>query len=221
SLVVVYTTTHKLHERNLAPRAAAARASAGALRHAWRLRTGLGASLDVLHRRPPHYHGGGRPRGHRDPRPGAPGGPRVAARRGGRPGGGGPGGRRSCRARAGGLCGGDLGHRHGARARVTAAGGVALLVVRLSDSFADFWPALARELDVPLTEWTPGPEAAPPPRAGVVLVAAGGHETQIGAVLPLLGIPPGIPVLAVGASTSHRVAAQAVAAGASDYFALP
>ena len=92
---------------------------------------------------------------------------------------------------------------------MTAAGGVALLVVRLSDSFADFWPALARELDVPLTEWTPGPEAAPPPRAGVVLVAAGGHETQIGAVLPLLGIPPGIPVLAVGASTSHRVAALA------------
>ena len=104
---------------------------------------------------------------------------------------------------------------------MTAAGDVALLVVRLSDSFADFWPALARELNVLLTEWTPGPEAAPPPRAGVVLVAAGGHETEIGAVLPLLGMPADIPVVAVGASTSHRVAAQAVAAGASDYFALP
>src|SRR5438034_977606 len=111
--------------------------------------------------------------------------------------------------------------RAGARAAVTAAGDVALLVVRLSDSFGDFWPALARELDVPLTEWTPGPDAPPPPRAGVVLVAAGGHETEVGSVLLLLGMPADIPVVAVGASTSHRVAAQAVAAGASDYFALP
>src|SRR5256886_4496786 len=53
------------------------------------------------------------------------------------------------------------------------------------------------------------------------LVAAGGHETEVGSVLLLLGMPADIPVVAVGASTSHRVAAQAVAAGASDYFALP
>src|SRR5438094_132874 len=57
--------------------------------------------------------------------------------------------------------------------------------------------------------------------AAVVLVAAGGHETEVGSVLLLLGMPADIPVVAVGASTSHRVAAQAVAAGASDYFALP
>src|SRR5213082_403501 len=125
------------------------------------------------------------------------------------------------RGRAGRPCGGGVGQRDGARAAVTAAGDVALLVVRLSDSFGDFWPALARELDVPLTEWTPGPDAPPPPRAGVVLVAAGGHETEVGSVLLLLGMPADIPVVAVGASTSHRVAAQAVAAGASDYFALP
>jgi len=104
---------------------------------------------------------------------------------------------------------------------VTAADEVVLLVVRLSDSFADFWPALARELGVSLTEWTPGAEAAAPPRAGVVLVAAGGHETEVGSVLPLVAAPADVPVVAVGASTSHRVAAQAVAAGASDYFALP
>jgi len=104
---------------------------------------------------------------------------------------------------------------------VTAADDVVLLVVRLSDSFADFWPALARELDVSLTQWTPAADAPPPPRAGVVLVAAGGHETEVGGVLPLLAMPADIPVIAVGASTSHRVAAQAVAAGAADYFALP
>src|SRR5213082_3517715 len=110
------------------------------------------------------------------------------------------------RGRAGRPCGGGVGQRDGARAAVTAAGDVALLVVRLSDSFGDFWPALARELDVPLTEWTPGPDAPPPPRAGVVLVAAGGHETEVGSVLLLLGMPADIPVVAVGAS---------------DYFALP
>src|SRR5439155_1053954 len=142
--------------------------------------------------------------------------PRAGSARGRGPGGGGSG-----RARAGRPCGGGVGQRDGARAAVTAAGDVALLVVRLSDSFGDFWPALARELDVPLTEWTPGPDAPPPPRAGVVLVAAGGHETEVGSVLLLLGMPADIPVVAVGASTSHRVAAQAVAAGASDYFALP
>ena len=104
---------------------------------------------------------------------------------------------------------------------MTAPVDVSLLVVRLSDSFGDFWPALARELGVPLAEWTPSPDGLPPPGAGVVLIAAGGCETEIGAVLPRLAAPADIPVVAVGASTSHRVAAQAVAAGASDYFALP
>src|SRR5947208_2645519 len=53
------------------------------------------------------------------------------------------------------------------------------------------------------------------------LEAIGAGEAAGGSVLLLLGMPADIPVVAVGASTSHRVAAQAVAAGASDYFALP
>jgi len=104
---------------------------------------------------------------------------------------------------------------------VTAPADVALLVVRLSDSFSDFWPLLARDIGVPLAEWTPTPDELPPPGAVVILVAAGGHETEIGALLERLPAPGGIPVIAVGASVSHRVAALAVAAGASDYFALP
>jgi two-component system, NtrC family, response regulator HydG len=104
---------------------------------------------------------------------------------------------------------------------VTAPADVRLLVVRLSDSFGDFWPLLARDIDVSLTEWTPAPAELPPPGAAVILVAAGGRETEIGALLERLPAPGGIPVIAVGASLSHRVAAQAVAAGASDYFALP
>src|SRR2546425_10679426 len=109
----------------------------------------------------------------------------------------------------------------GAGAEVTAPADVRLLVVRLSDSFGDFWPLLARDIGVPLAGWAPTPEERPPPGAAVILVAAGGHETEIGALLERLPAPGGIPVIVVGASVSHRVAAQAVAAGASDYFALP
>jgi hypothetical protein len=38
---------------------------------------------------------------------------------------------------------------------VTASGDVSLGVVRLSDSFGDFWPALARDIGVALVDWTP------------------------------------------------------------------
>jgi len=104
---------------------------------------------------------------------------------------------------------------------VTAPGDVALLVVKLSDSFSDFWPILARDLGIPLAEWAPVPGELPPPGAGVVLLAAGGHEAEIAALLPRLSVPGDIPIVAVGSAASHRLAAQAVAAGAADYFALP
>jgi DNA-binding NtrC family response regulator len=104
---------------------------------------------------------------------------------------------------------------------VTAASDVLLLVVRLSDSFSDFWSILAQDVGVSLVEWAPAPGELPPPGAGVVLVAAGGHEAEIGALLPRLSVPADIPIIAVGSATSHRLAAQVVAAGAADYFALP
>jgi DNA-binding NtrC family response regulator len=104
---------------------------------------------------------------------------------------------------------------------VTAAGEVRLLVVRLSDSFAEFWPALARELGAGLAEWIPASGDPVPAGADVVLVAAGGHEAEVAALLPQLTVPADVPVIAVGAAPSHRLAAQIVAAGAADYFALP
>ena len=97
---------------------------------------------------------------------------------------------------------------------------IALLVVRLTDSFGDFWPLLAEELGVPLEEWNPGGEP-PPPAAAIVIIAAGGVETDLPALIRSLTVPADVPVIATGAVTSHRVAAQAVAAGAADYFALP
>ena len=104
---------------------------------------------------------------------------------------------------------------------MTASGDVTLLVVRLSDSFRDFWPALARDLGVPLAEWAPAEPGPPPAGAGVVLVAAGGREAEIAALLPQLAVPRDVPVITVGSAASHRLAAQVVAAGAADYFALP
>ncbi len=50
---------------------------------------------------------------------------------------------------------------------MTAPGDVTLLVVRLSDSFSDFWAALARELGVPLVAWAPAEPGPPPAQAGV------------------------------------------------------
>ena len=104
---------------------------------------------------------------------------------------------------------------------MTASGAVTLLVVRLSDSFSDFWPAPARDLGVPLVEWTAAEPGPPPAGAGVVLVAAGGQEADVATLLPRLAVPGGVPVIAVGSAASHRLAAQIVAAGAADYFALP
>ncbi len=101
---------------------------------------------------------------------------------------------------------------------------ITLLIVRLTDSFSDFWLVLAKELEVPLAEWRPAegePPATPPPGAAVVLIAAGGSEPDLPSFINRLSVPSDIPIAAVGAATSHRVAAQAVGAGAADYFALP
>jgi two-component system response regulator HydG len=103
-----------------------------------------------------------------------------------------------------------------------AAAVVPLLVVRLTDSFSEFWPLLAGELDVPLIEREPTlPE--PLPAAIALVLAAGGAELEVESVLQRLvpTLPRSLPVFVVGASTAHRVAARVVAAGATDYFALP
>jgi len=95
-----------------------------------------------------------------------------------------------------------------------------LVVLRLSDSFSEFWTLLARELDVPLVVADAADHALPPNTLAVV-VAAGGAETEVGPLLGRLGPTGSVTLVVAGASTSHRVAAQVVAAGAADYFALP
>jgi len=94
------------------------------------------------------------------------------------------------------------------------------VVVRLSDSFAEFWPLVAGEVGAHLSDHRAAPESLPPDTAAIV-IAAGGSEHELPGFLRGFAAPPNIPVLAVGGSTGHRHAAHAVAAGAADYFALP
>jgi len=98
-----------------------------------------------------------------------------------------------------------------------------LVVVRLSDSFAEFWPLVAGELGAQLVEHsaTAAPTEPAAAETAAIVVAAGGREHELPEFLRGFAAPPGVPVLAVGASTGHRHAAHAVAAGAADYFALP
>ena len=98
-----------------------------------------------------------------------------------------------------------------------------LVIIRLSESFAEFWPLLAREVGADLVDW-PAADARDEPLPGdaaAILVAAGGAEPTLAEFLRAFAAPLGVPLLAVGASTGHRHAAHAVAAGAADYFALP
>ena len=95
-----------------------------------------------------------------------------------------------------------------------------LVVLHLSDSFNEYWPLLARELGVPLAVTDPAAGTVPAD-ALAVIVAAGGAETEAGPLLARIGLPASSPVVVAGASTSHRIAAHVVAAGAADYFALP
>jgi DNA-binding NtrC family response regulator len=102
----------------------------------------------------------------------------------------------------------------------TAAHDSPLVVLRLSDSFNEYWAILAHELDVPLIVADATTDALPPPGFAAV-VAAGGAEAEVAPLLARLGSTGPKPLVVAGAATSHRIAAQVVAAGAADYYALP
>ena len=97
---------------------------------------------------------------------------------------------------------------------------VRLLLVSLSESFSEFWPAAAREAGAILQGWQPDEEAIPSDTA-VIVVSAGGREDDLPTLLPRLAAPSDIPVIVAAALPSHRLAARVIAAGAADYFVLP
>ncbi|MBI4501863.1 MAG: sigma-54-dependent Fis family transcriptional regulator [Gemmatimonadetes bacterium] len=96
-----------------------------------------------------------------------------------------------------------------------------LIVVRLSSSFGELWRQLAETMKVEVRVVPPNDlRSVPPPRAAAVLLAAGGVEREAIEWLESRE-KPSAPVFVVGSDPGRRVAAQIVARGASDYFAIP
>lgn len=93
--------------------------------------------------------------------------------------------------------------------------------MNFSESFAQVWDGLARDLGV---EWEQlegrDPDAAGPDVAAFLL-AAGGAEGDVVDWLDNHQPPAGVPTFAIGSDTGRRMATHIVSAGASDYFALP
>ena len=99
--------------------------------------------------------------------------------------------------------------------------GLALVVVQLSESFADLWGQLADDLGLELRVLSG--EEPPALGAGIatVVLAAGGAERDALEWLDGHEMRGAVPFLVVGADPGRRIAAQLVGHGASDYFALP
>ena len=94
-----------------------------------------------------------------------------------------------------------------------------IALLRLSDSFGAVWGDMVGEAGGALAEARP--DEIP---AGLValLLAAGGEERHALDVLPAIAEgQAGVPILVVGADSSHRFAVEALRRGATDYFALP
>lgn len=96
-----------------------------------------------------------------------------------------------------------------------------LVVVSLSDSFAELWGELARDLAVELRVVAGRELPAPGPDVAAVLLAAGGAEREAVEWLEGHEKRGAVPFLAVGSDPGRRIAALLVGHGASDYFALP
>ena len=92
--------------------------------------------------------------------------------------------------------------------------------VVLSDSFGTAFDDVAREVAVELVAWEPEGGTVLPDGVRAVLILAGGEEP---AVIDLLGRLPasGVPVYVVGSRGDHRLTAELLQTGATDYFALP
>src|SRR5438552_19182400 len=98
---------------------------------------------------------------------------------------------------------------------------MSVLIVRLTDSFSDFWPILARELEVSLVEWRPADGEPPAAGAAIVLVAAGGGWLDLPSFFHQLGIPSHLPIAPVGPPPGHPRAARPCPAGPAAGYALP
>jgi DNA-binding NtrC family response regulator len=99
-----------------------------------------------------------------------------------------------------------------------------LLVISLTDSFADFWPTLASHADLELVSVGEDDASAllerPPADGQVVLAVGGGAEDRLESVLRRIS-HPAVEIAAIASEPNHRLAAALVRAGATEFFALP
>ncbi len=96
-----------------------------------------------------------------------------------------------------------------------------ILVVQLSESFADLWEHLGRDLGVEFRLVGLEDAGAAGPEIAAVVLAAGGAEREAREWLDSHEPPSAVPVIIVGSDPGRRIATQLVAHGANDYFALP
>lgn len=95
-----------------------------------------------------------------------------------------------------------------------------VLIVKLSDSFADSVQQLLGDAGLAGRE-RPGSESGPFPPAAACLVLAGGREPEALDWLTQTRAGEHLPTFVVGAAPDHRLAVGALARAARDYFALP
>ena len=98
---------------------------------------------------------------------------------------------------------------------------IRIILVNFSESFAQVWDGLARDLGVEWEQLEGRDPAAAGPDVAAFLLAAGGAERDVVDWLDSHQPPAGVPTFAIGSDTGRRMATQIVSAGASDYFALP
>ncbi len=99
--------------------------------------------------------------------------------------------------------------------------GLTMLVVQLSESFADLWDHIGDDLGVDVQRTGAADARTAGPDVAAVILAAGGVEQEALEWLDSHESPFAVPLIAVGSDPGRRIAAQLVARGASDYFALP
>jgi DNA-binding NtrC family response regulator len=96
-----------------------------------------------------------------------------------------------------------------------------VVVVQLSEAFGDVWGWVADELGDSAVVVQSQNGMPPMSDVAIVLLSAGAAERTALEWLDSHSLPSGVPAIVVGIDYGRRLPAQAVKAGAADYFALP